>query len=325
MCRKINGRIQGQKMADLPAVRITEGGPPFLYTGLDFFGPFLVRRGRGQSRIKRYGVIFTCLTMRAVHLEVAADMTTDSFINVLRRFIGRRGQVKTIMSDHGTNMIGVRKEIRNCFQEVNSSKVERELMKLGVDWKFNPPGASHFGGVWERMIGVFRRVFECIRSSQILDDDSLATLFCEVEAIINSRPLCPLTSDVNDSRAITPNMLLTMGSCPEALDGIEAENCLRKRWRQVQHLAEQFWIRWRKEYLTTLQTRQKWRREKRNVQVGDIVLMVCENSPRCHWPLAIVEETMHSNDGFVRRVKLRANGKIYERPIWKLVLLLEYE
>ena len=94
VCRKINGRIQGQKMADLPAVRITEGGPPFLYTGLDFFGPFLVRRGRGQSRIKRYGVIFTCLTMQAVHLEVAADMTTDSFINILRRFIARRGHGK---------------------------------------------------------------------------------------------------------------------------------------------------------------------------------------------------------------------------------------
>ena len=212
ICRKVQGKVIEQEMASLPRDRVEEGRPPFHNTGVDCFGPIHVKRGR--STIKRYGVLFTCLNIRAVHLEVAADLSTDSFINALRRFLSRRGQVKKIRCDQGTNFIGTRNALLKSELGISQSEVNRELINPGIELEFNPPAASHFGGIWERMIRTVRQVLEAVVGMQVLNDDSLNTIFCEIEAIVNSRPLTVVSSDVSDFSAITPYDLLNVGAAP---------------------------------------------------------------------------------------------------------------
>ena len=121
--------------------------PPFTFVGVDFFGPILVKIGR--SEVKRYGCLFTCLTVRAVHIEVAHSLDFDSFINALQRFTCRRGQVLEIRSDNGTNFVGGERELREAAQLWNSSKIQEHLRQKEIIWLFNPPTASHVGGAWE--------------------------------------------------------------------------------------------------------------------------------------------------------------------------------
>ncbi|XP_064106577.1 uncharacterized protein LOC135215610 [Macrobrachium nipponense] len=321
-CRRVHGRVIEQQMADLPPDRVESGKPPFYRTGVDLFGPFFVKRGRAQ--IKHWGVIFTCLNMRAIHLEVASNLTSDSFISAFRRFLARRGHVRTIRCDCGTNFVGSRKVLDSSYEFLGENKVRNELLQCGVEFVFNPPGASHFGGAWERLIGNVRRVLDVVLGTQQLDYEGLCTLFCEVEATVNSRPLTIVTSDSRDPAPLTPNKLLNMGESPAGCH-VATGSYSKQRWKQVQHMAEQFWARWKREYLSGLQQRQKWFKERRNVRVGDIVLMVNESVARCHWPLARVVQTKAGKDGLVRTVTVRREGKDYDRPLSKLVLILEEE
>lgn len=119
--RKAHGKVIEQQMADLPPDRVEAGKPPFYRSGVDLFGPFFIKRGRVQ--IKHWGVIFTCLNMRAIHLEVASNLTSDSFINAFRRFLARRGQVKTIRCDCGTNFVGSRKVLDSSYEFLGDNKV----------------------------------------------------------------------------------------------------------------------------------------------------------------------------------------------------------
>ena len=118
-CRKLRGALEEQKMANLPEDR-REPAPPFTHCGLDYFGPFVIKEGRKE--LKRYGVLFTCLFSRAIHLEVSASLETDSFINALRRFINRRGPVRTIRCDQGSNPVGAKNELEKALSSVDQSR-----------------------------------------------------------------------------------------------------------------------------------------------------------------------------------------------------------
>ena len=190
-CRELRGKITEQKMADLPEERVNPS-PPFTHCGCDMFGPFLVKEGRKE--VKRYGCLFTCLSSRAVHIEVTTDLSADTFIQALRRFIGRRGKVSSIRSDNGTNFVGAENELRKCLEEMDDDKIRDALLGEGCDWiswKKNPPSASHMGGVWERHIRSIRSILTALMKehSAILTTESLETLLVETESIINSRPL----------------------------------------------------------------------------------------------------------------------------------------
>ena len=335
-CRKLFGSTAIQKMSDLPEERLNPS-PPFTHCGMDMFGPFLVKEGRKE--LKRYGVIFTCMASRAVHLETTNSMETDSFLNALRRLIAVRGPVRSLSCDCGSNFIGAERELAKALQD---KRVEEHLQEQGCTFKFNPPHASHMGGVWERQIRSVRRILSRLldQSGTNLDDESLRTFCCEAAAIVNSRPLT--VENLNDPLGgvpISPNQLLTMKSgvvLPPPGSFERPDLYARKRWKRVQYLANEFWHQWKREFLHTLQPRQKWTKPQRNFQVGDIVLMVEENQPRNVWPLARVESISEAADGKVRRVKIRlANRNIdnkglrqrepttLERPIHKLVLLVE--
>ena len=321
-CRKRQAPTAQQKMASLPEDRITPSKPPFTYTGVDCFGPFEVRRGR--TKVKRYGVIFTCLTLRAVHIEVASSLDTGSFISALRRFIARRGQPEEMRSDNGGNFVRGERELREAINEWNQSQIHDFLLQRNIKWTFNPPAGSHHGGVWERCIRSVRKVMKALIKEQLLDDEGLNTLMCEVEAIINGRPITKLSDDPRDLEPLTPNHLLLLRSGPAVPPGnfTSHDNYSNRRWRQVQYLADVFWWRWVREYLPSLQQRQKWHKQRRNFAVDDIVLVLDDNKPRNSWPLGrILEVYTNRKDGLVRSVKLKTSTSELVRPIDKIVLL----
>ena len=326
-CRHLRGSQGEQKMADLPKSRV-EPTPPFTYCGVDYFGPWHVQRGR--SVVKRYGALFTCLASRAVHIEVADSLETDSFINALRRFISRRGSVREIRCDRGTNFIGAEAELKKAIEEMDDQEIKAELLKESIDWIKNPASASNFGGVWERQIRSIRNVMNGLirEHGSRLDEDSLRTFLCEAEYTINNRPLTVETlSDPHSAPPLSPSMLLTGKTrlvLPPPGEFKREDMYCRKMWRRTQHMAQEFWSRWCKEYLQQLQARNKWIRPRRNFQVGDVVLLKENQSPRNRWPMAKVVETRPDDQDQVRSVTvLTSNGSRLERPVNKLVLLVE--
>ena len=249
-CGKLRGTFQEQRMAELPA-------PPFTNCAVDYFGPFIIKEGRKE--LKRYGILFTCMASRAVHLEVADTIETDSFINALRRFLCRRGPIRQLSGDQGTNFVGARTELKTALQELDHGKIRSELQRHDCDWfmfTMNVPSASHMGGVWERQIRSVRNVLNALLHSNgsQLNGESLRTFMCEAEAIVNSRPLTVDTmTDPSSLNPLTPNHLLTMKTkvvLPPPGTFQYPDKYCRKRWRRVQHLANEFWARWKKSIFT---------------------------------------------------------------------------
>lgn len=321
-CRCVRGKAGEQKMADLPMERILPDLPRFTNVGLDYFGPFEVKRGRGT--IKRYGVLFTCMSSRAIHLEVAYTLDTDSCIHALRRFICRRGQVKHIRSDNGTNLVGAQAELKRALMSLNQRRIQDALLTEQIEWSFNPPAASHHGGVWERLIRSVRQVLNSTLHQQSIDDEGLQTLFCEAEAILNNRPLSTVSSDPLDLEPLI-NHILLLRSMPTLPPGtfLRSDLYARRRWKQVQYLADLFWSRWTKEYLLLQQERQKWTSIKKNLKIGDIVLVVDPTAPRGSWLLGRVLEVKPDVKGLVCAVKVQTKTSVLERPITKLCRILE--
>ncbi|XP_071819875.1 uncharacterized protein [Apostichopus japonicus] len=217
-------------MAALPSERVSSDKPLFSFVGVDYFGPFEAKRGR--STVKRFGCILTCLSSRAVHLEVCESLDADSFLNAFRLFVARRGQPVKIFSDNGSNFQAGEKELRNAFKAMNKDDVEAFFHSKGCEWHFNPPTASHFGGAWERLIRSVRRILRGVLRQQTVTDEVLTTVLAEVESILNSRPLTDFSSDPKDEEPLTPNHLLLMRHGPDTpVDaGVSYD---RKRWLQI--------------------------------------------------------------------------------------------
>ncbi|CAG2252827.1 unnamed protein product [Mytilus edulis] len=325
-CKKYQGTCAKQKMANLPKERLQADDPPFTRIGIDFFGPFEVKQGR--SVVKRYGVIFTCLTIRAIHLELAYSLDTDSCINAIRRFISRRGVPVFIRTDNGTNFVGSERELGEEIKRWNFNQIQEFMIQKRIQWEFNPPSASHFGGVWERLIRSVRKVFYSVMHEQNirLTDEGLMTLFCEVESILNGRPITEASDSITDLNVLTPNHLILQRPGESFPPGVfsKTDSYVRRRWRQIQYLADLFWTRWRKEYLPLLQRRTKWTKPTRNMQVGDIVL-ISDNAPRNSWNMARVIELIKDKDNVVRIVKVKTANSVLMRPIAKLCLLVEVD
>ena len=321
-CRKIQASPPTQIMSDLPEERTAVNQPPFYNTGVDLFGPFYVKVHRSQE--KRYGVIFTCLTTRAVHLEVAHSLDASSFINALTRFTARRGPITYLRSDRGTNLTAADQELKNALLSLEKDNFSNLLLSKGIQWAFNTPHASHHGGVWERLIRSVRKIIDGILKEQTLKEESLPTLFCEVENIMNSRPLTTVSSDTSDLNPLTPNHLLRFNGNVQTFGTFtDIEKYSRKRWKQIQYLADVFWSQWKKEYLSALQKRNCWKSKRENISVGDVVLLKDEMTPRCQWPLGRVIEVIKSKDHLIRSVKIKTQNSEYTRPISKIILLFK--
>ncbi|KAK0152981.1 hypothetical protein N1851_005348 [Merluccius polli] len=230
-------------------------------------------------------------------------------------------------SDNGTNLVAAERELRAAIQEWNQSKISDALMQKGIQWIFNPPSGSHFGGVWERQIRSVRKVLRSVMKEQSVSDECLLTLMCEVESVLNNRPLTTATDDPTDPEPLTPNHLLLMKKQPVLPPGLfsKEDSYARRRWKQVQHLADLFWKRWVREYLPMLQERQKWTCVKKNLAAGDIVMIVDDTAPRSSWVMGRVLQLLPDAKGLVRRVVIKTKTNTLERPIDKLCLICEMD
>lgn len=318
-CREQSALPVSQIMADLPPSRVIPEFP-FAATGVDYFGPFYIRHGR--KNLKRYGCLFTCFQTRAVHIEVAHNLTIDSFLMTFARFVNRRGRPREMYSDRGTNFVGAEHELRQCRTFLQGEQVVQVMADRDIDWKFNPPYSSHRGGVWERMIRSIRRVLSAVSREQILTEESLCTYLTEVERILNDRPLVPVYDDPYSLDVLTPNHLLRMREQSGTVGGhVDLRARYTRCWRQAQLLADTFWRRWLKEYLPSLQGRGKWITPKRDIQIGDLVLVLHENLPRGDWPRGLVTQVKQGGDGRTRDVSIRTTKGVIERDIRKICLL----
>ena len=309
------------KMADLPVARLRLYKPAFYSTGMDCFGPFEVKIGRRVE--KRWGIIFKCLTIRAVHLDVLTSLDTDSFLMALRRFIARRGTPAELYSDQGTNFRGGEGEIREAFASM-SSDLQRLLAPQKILFHFNPPAAPHFGGAWEREIRSVKSALYTTVGAQTLQEEVLRTVLVEVEGILNSKPLGYVPSDVSDPDPVTPNCLLMGrldGSLPQVVYPKE-ELLSRRRWRHSQVLADHFWSRFIRLYLPGLQLRQKWRSSSStDVAEGSVAMIVDPQLPRASWLIGCISKVHPSPDGHIRSADVKVRGRTLTRPVAKLVIL----
>ncbi|XP_038063201.1 uncharacterized protein LOC119733910 [Patiria miniata] len=305
-CQRWRKKPEVPRMADLPKCRLRLHKPPFFSTGMDCFGPMSVKVGRRDE--KRWGLIFKCMTTRAVHLELVASMDTDQFLMAYRRFASRRGVPYELLSDCGTNFKGADSEIQNSLKEMEPAMVQK-LSKYKVRFRFNPPNAPHFGGTWEREVRSVKGALRAVLQDRTVFEPVLHTLLVEVEGMMNSKPLGYASTDIADADPVTPNMLL-MGRRDPALPMVlydESDLRGRRSWRHSQILADQFWRQFIRSYLPAMQVRQKWQQEVGNLAVGEVVMIVDPQLTRSQWPVGKVSELLPSSDDRVRAVRVKFN------------------
>ena len=314
-CTEESARVMEQQLAPLPVERVARSFA-FEHVGLDFFGSFHVKQGR--RHVKRYCCIFVCCTTRAVHLEPVWDLTTDAFLCTLARFIARRGYPSTIFSDNGTNLKGADNDFKEL--DLTDPNISRAAVDQGIHWYFHPPKGSSHAGHYERLIRSSRRALRGFTNGEVeFLEDNFNTVLCEIEKVLNDRPLTPVSDNIRDPMALTPNDLVLLRS--NSASSISEEIPVRRVFTQANEIADLFWSRWMSEYLPQLIARQKCLVPKRNVQVNDVCLMAGEDHKRGQWPICIVTEAFPDSDGLVRRVKVKTSKGNYERPINKLALL----
>ena len=277
-------------------------------------------QGRGKRREKRYLCLFTCLTTRGVHLELSYRLDTDSFLKAFNRMINRRGVPVLVISDNGTNFVGASRELKELTTAMDRQKIIATTACIEVEWQFNPPASPHFGGVHEVMIGAAKRAIYAVLKGASVSDEELMSAFCGVEALLNSRPLTYQSADHRDVCPLTPNHFLhgriNSTLAAEAVDSTAFN--LRRRWRHVQELVAHVWRRWIREWLPGLNKRHKWTTERKDVAVGDVVLVLSPDSVRGTWPLGRVQNVYPGTDGHVRVADVLVGGKVLRRGINRL-------
>lgn len=322
ICAKCKAKLASQMMAALPTVRVRQVTRPFYNCGVDFAGPFTLKTqlSRGSKTYKSYISLFICMTTRAIHLEVVNSLSSASFLAALARFTSRRGLPWQMMSDNGTNFVGALKELR---QIIHSQELQDAVAQKGVLWKFNPPAAPHFGGMWEAGVKSTKYHLHRVVGQQILTYEEFATVLCKVEAMLNSRPLSPLSDDPSDLTVLTPAHFLIgapLTAVPETDLTAEKINTLT-RWQLVQRVTQDIWKRWSTEFMSRLQQRPKWLRKQANITLNSLVIINDPNRHPLEWRLGRVTQLHPANDQNVRVVTLKTAYGPVTRPIHKLCIL----
>lgn len=324
-CARMNAWTEEQLMAELPKERINVG-KPFLHTGVDYAGPFevLVPGANDRQTEKCWIAIFVCLKTRAIHIEIVSSLSSIAFIECYERFIARRGRCEKMFSDNGTGFRGAEKELKKALQHWTDRVALDHLHSRGTTWKFMIPAAPHQGGIYKAAVKSMKFHLKRIVGQKILPYQALQTVLAQIEAILNSRPLSQLTEDVNDIQALTPGHFLVgeplIMPLPFVIDPKPQSTGIRL-WRDRQRMVQHFWDRWKEEYLTTLQERKKWRKEKEPIKIGQVVVIKAENFPPTCWALGRVDELITSKDGVVRSAYVRTATTRLKRPIQKLCIL----
>lgn len=328
VCVKNKPRVMNQIMADLPEPRVIGNLKPFTNCAIDNTGEIMTKynKGRGAKTIKSYATIFVCMATKAIHLELVGDLTAESFISALRRFVARRGNCRNIYSDNATCFVKANKLLINKTElemEEYNIELRNELLRLNIQWHFSPPSGPHFNGLAEAAVKSIKTHLKKIMGSTLLTFEEMSTLLCQIEACVNSRPLCALSSNPNDLLPLTPGHFLIgqpLLSIPEE-NYLEAKVNWLTRWQLVQKMSQHFWDRWKREYLHELQTKAKWLKQREEPKENDLVLIKDDNAQSNKWPMARILKLHKGDDGLTRVVTVKTENNVLKRPIAKICLL----
>ncbi|KAL6735613.1 hypothetical protein Aduo_006035 [Ancylostoma duodenale] len=342
-CKKIQGRpFTYPTLPDLPAQRVIRSRP-FQNTGLDYFGPLLIRSIKNEIR-KVWVCLFTCMATRAIHLESVADNSAIEFISAFRKFIARRGAPDLVISDNApTFKLGSEILTNELPKNRNNPLVHSFVLQERLQWKFITPFSPWKGGFYERLVGSVKNALKKTVQKAILTSKTLETLVTEIEGVLNSRPLTPIgnTNSAEEVRILRPIDLLqphadvapfikstnTKSSTYAVSASTETKEYVNSWFQTATENLNTFWNVWQKEYLQALVEKHQQSKTykfgaKTCPKEGQIVLVKQECTSRTEWPLAIILKLNKSKDGTVRSAKIRTSNKSeVERPINQLIPL----
>lgn len=318
-CSTIRARTFQPVMGHLPAQRVTANFP-FLTVGIDFAGPFstLTKKGRGAKIVKSYLCLFVCFRYKCLHLEAVSDLSTEGFIAALHRFVSRRGKPAEIFCDNGRNFVGASREFANILNS-NNTRVTQYAADEGIIFKFSPAYGPHFGGIWEAGVRSAKHHLVRVIGSKNFTFEELGTAFAQVEAILNSRPLCPLSSSPDD-HPLSPGHFIIgrpLTSLPtQPLEDRKTSSL--QRYARLEQARQHFWSRWQREYISELQNRTKWRSSHGLLQLGDLVLIRDERTAPMDWRMGRVSRLYPGPDGVTRVADVTTTKGTYRRPLVRL-------
>lgn len=307
-CAVQKATLETQQMCSLPESRINEA-PPFSHVGLDYAGPFQMKHGtgRGHASHKIWVALFICFTTRAIHLEVVDSLSTPDFLAAFKAFVGRRGLPSDIYSDQAPTFKGANNELKRAFKALTEDpNLHSTLAAQNVQWHHIVPHGAFKGGLWEAGVKAFKFHFKRVLGKFTPSWAEMRTLLCQIEACLNSRPITPQRDVATEAPPLTSGHFLigrSLKAVPEP-SLLDKKEYLLTRWQTVTKMAQDFWKRWRNEYLQTLQRRNKWQNKMENLEVDDIVLIKDKNRQPCDWGIARVIEVKPSRDNLVREVRV---------------------
>lgn len=311
-------------MGDLPTQRVNPPQRAFMCTGVDYTGAIELKSSkyRGNTTYKGYIAVFICMATKAIHLEAVTGMTTELFLMAMHRFIGRRGLPKDMNSDNGTNFIGAEKILGfNSFVEAINHDVVPKLAMKGIQWHFTPPHSPNFGGLWEANVKSTKYHLKRVTDGTRLTYEELSTVLVRIESCLNSRPLCPLTNDIDDLEVLTPGHFLIGDSLLAPPENPIKEIALSSNYIALQKMIQQFWAKWSSDWLSHLQARPKWHQIQPNLQLNELVIIKDDRLPPNEWQLGRIIELHPGDDQLVRVATIRTKSGNYKRSISKLCRL----
>ncbi|XP_075163365.1 uncharacterized protein LOC142235999 [Haematobia irritans] len=325
-CFHYRPKLRTQLMGNLPMDRVV-ALRPFLIVGVDFCGPVNISmRIRGKPPTKMFIAVFVCFTSKAVHLELVSNLTSECFLLCFKRFVSRRGLPSKVLCDNGTNFVGADRKLKELYRKLTNGELVSQAAKMEVEFSFIPPRAPHFGGLWEAAVKSAKYLLIRAIGSALLSVEEFQTVLVEVEAVLNSRPITPLSTDPNDGAVLTPAHLLIGGdllSLPQEFveDVPDCKLGSLRRWQQLCIIKQKFWRAWSRDYILGLQNKGKWVQDEPNVEVGQLALIHEDNLPPQHWLTGRVITVVKGKDGKVRVAEVQTKNGILKRPITKLAIL----
>ncbi|XP_022824611.1 uncharacterized protein LOC111355114 [Spodoptera litura] len=311
-CCRIKASTIQPVMGNLPEQRLHLEFP-FLDSGVDYAGPIMIadRKGRGCRLVKCFICVFVCLATRAVHLELVSDLTKEAFLAAMNRFIARRGKPRNIFSDNGTTFVGAFNELANLL----SQDLRFDVVDPGINFSFIPAYTPHFGGLWESAVKSTKHHLRRVLGLTNLTFEEMATCLIQVEAILNSRPLTPLSNDPSDLISLTPaHFLIGRSLVMLPHPQIESTNISNlQRFRRIECLKQHFWNRFSQEYILWLQERTKWQRSSGELKEGTLVVIKDKGLPPLLWLLGRITRVLPGRDGIARVADIRTRRGVIRR------------
>lgn len=320
LCNRMKGKIVTPLMGNLPQQRLSPSHP-FESVGIDYAGPILAanRHGRGCRLVKVYIAIFICFTTKAIHTELVGDLTSNTFLSALRRFISRRGKPKNIYSDNGTSFVGAYNEIGKFLKD-NCSLLAESAADEGIRFHFSPPYSPHFGGLWEAGVKSIKFHLHRVLGNCHFTYEELNTVLVQIEALLNSRPLSPISSEPDDMSPLTPAHFL-IGRPLTALPtpNYEDQSTSRlTRYQRIEQIRQHFWTRWSKEYIAELQQRVKWRSCAGQLEKDTLVVLKDDHLPPLRWKLGRIVSVYPGKDGVSRVADVKTASGTVRRAFSKI-------